>query len=141
MIQKEAIRQDKRRMPTDHPPRKLSHQATSIVYPHREYPALPWKVDFPISVVEVRTKDKPTASFLLRINSFHIKQTLGWLTAARELRCTITTKNPEHVGLWDKSSAQTGDTCCCKDFFVCMTWTFLIRAPNIRQNIESYSFH
>lgn len=94
-------------MPVDHPPRKLGTQST-LVFNQKGKISTSFGIVYFIAFFDVSTEDTSHASFsFLRIKSFHIKQTLGWLTAARGLCRTIATKNPEHTGLWDKSSAHT----------------------------------
>lgn len=124
MKQKEAMRQDKRRMPVDHPPRKLGTQRT-LVFNHKSKVFTSFGiVNFTVLSDEC-TEDTSHASFFLRIKSIHIKQMLGWLTAARELRCTITTKNPEHTGPWVSLQHRQTDNLLLQGLFCLKAMDFL----------------
>ena len=64
MIQKEAMRQDKRRMPVDHPPRKLGTQST-LVFNQKGKISTSFGIVYFIAFFDVSTEDTSHASFFL----------------------------------------------------------------------------
>lgn len=89
------------------PSPKVRLSSPSSFYPYREYLALPWKVNLPVSVMEERAKDKPAASFILRNKIFHIQIGIRLWHATSEPVAELQQKT-QSAGLWDKSLAQTG---------------------------------
>ena len=141
MIQKEAMRQDKRRMPTDHPPCKLGTQSTLVNgNPHREHLASLRIMDFTILPKEL-AKDKLHASFLLRNKIFMHNYKALVLQECLPASCCTLQQKTQSTGLWGKSFGRTyGKVVYDKRLHLIAMTSILFRAANIRQNIESCSF-